>query len=104
MDIAKRGSDIMILAGYIENMMLTSKNLEWIAEIKEKLRLPYDIKELEEVRQCLEIEFFKDKDRFRISQKKCAQEILKRFGMGNAKPCATPLDTSRKIKRPQFRS
>ena len=102
--VANRGSDVVILAAYVDDILLASRNLHWMAEIKRKLGTQFDVKDLGEVRHCLGIEFVKGIREIRISQSKYAEEVLKRFGMENAKPVATPVDTSTKLMKPESHS
>ena len=75
-----------------------------MAEIKRKLGIKFDLKDLGELRPCLGIEFVKAIGEIQISQEKYAEEVLKRFRIENAEPVATPLNTSMKLTMPESHS
>ena len=98
--IAKRGNDTLLLAVYVDDMLVISQNLLWISELKEKLKIPFELKDLGEVRQCLGMEFTMKEGKIRIAQKQYTEEVLSRFGMENSKPVSTPLDPGTKLVKP----
>ena len=44
--IAKRGNDTLFLAVYVDDMLVILQNLLWISELKEKLKIPFELKGL----------------------------------------------------------
>ena len=65
--IAKRGNDTLLLAVYVDDMLVISQNLLWISELKEKHKILFELKDLGEVRQCLKLEFTMNGGKIRIA-------------------------------------
>lgn len=95
-----RKDDLLtVLAIYVDDIIIASKNRDRIIEIKSSLMSSFEMKDLGKIKRCLGIEFVKTENGIAMSQSHYVQEILERFGMENAKPVATPCDPSVKLTR-----
>ncbi len=62
---------------------------------KAELRKRFEMKDLGEARVCLGIEITQDRANrtLHLSQQKYSESVLERFGMHNAKPVPTPMES-----------
>jgi hypothetical protein len=57
------------------------------------------MKDMGQIKYCLEIEFNVKKNKVTMSQKKYVDDLLKRFGMENSKEVSTPMDPNVKLSK-----
>uniref|UniRef100_A0A0A9WFE7 Retrovirus-related Pol polyprotein from transposon TNT 1-94 n=1 Tax=Lygus hesperus TaxID=30085 RepID=A0A0A9WFE7_LYGHE len=95
-----KGEGAVILAVYVDDIILTSKDPEKLKILKEKMMDEFRMKDLGKIHYCLGLEFDYDfeKGKLKISQRKYINEILKRFKMETANPISTPLDVNVKFE------
>ena len=99
--VSRRNTDTMLVATYVDDILLFSTNLEWMSEFKQDLKQNIDVKDLGNVSYCLGLEFRRENGKMKISQKTYIQDLLKRFGMEDSKPVTTPLDVGMKLQKPE---
>ena len=90
--IGKWGVKMMIVAIYVDDMLIISSDLGWVSEVKRKLSTQFELKDLGPVKYCLGMEFHQKDGFMKISQSGYVEDVLKRFGMENSKPVSTPMD------------
>lgn len=97
---ARRGEKLMFVAAYVDDLIIASSDIEWISEIKRKLKERFDLRDLGRISHCLGLEFSQRHGEIFISQEGYTKTLLQRFGMENCNPVATPVDTAQKLTQP----
>lgn len=97
--IRRQGNVIMIIALYVDDLLLAGSDLEAILWMKNELNKRFDMKDLGEAKTCigLEIDRIRSKHVLTVTQSKYAQAVLKRFKMSACNPCVTPMEQSRHV-------
>lgn len=91
------GPDLLIIAAYVDDILVASRNESEICKLKRFLANELEIKSLGNVKYCLGIEFHQNETGISMNQSGYIQDILGRFGMSNANPVSTPLDANVKL-------
>ena len=76
-------------------------NLSFLSKTKIDLSRVFDMEDLGEIFYILGLQIIRDRihHMIYISQTKYIQSILKRYGMEDCKPLATPLDVNSKLSK-----
>ena len=84
---------IVIIALYVDDLLLAGNDLSAIAWIKGELSRRFEMKDLGEARIILGLEIIRDRNSRKVwlSQTKYATSVLERFGMGDCRPVTTPM-------------
>ncbi|KAF6212135.1 hypothetical protein GE061_012656 [Apolygus lucorum] len=100
-----KGEEAVILAVYVDDIVLASKDQEKLRILKQKMMDEFRMKDLGKIHYCLGLEFDYDfeKGKLKISQRKYINEILKKFKMETANPISTPLDVNVKFEPTEAR-
>ena len=90
---------LIIVAVYVDDKMMLSKNKEKIEKLKKQLACEYDMTDLGEARWILGMEIIRDRDKRTIvlSQRQYIESILERYDMVNCHLVVTPIDTNIKL-------
>ena len=90
---------LMVVALYVDDLLLLSNNLGALDDLKKKLGKRFDMKDLGPAQFILGIQIRRNRVKkvISISQEQYIDNILKRFGMEDCKPIATPLDANTKF-------
>ena len=93
-DHAVYHTDKLIVAIYIDDLIIAGKGLKGVNEIKHQLAQSFKMSDLGDIKVCLGIQIERDRKNrtLTISQPKYAQKILNRFKMADSKPIATPIE------------
>ena len=91
--------EILIIAIYVDDILVASRNLKKIAKFKEEILKEFDIRDLGEPKYCLGIEFSRDGNTIAMNQKGYIKELLDRFGMAECKPVTTPFDINVRLTK-----
>lgn len=94
-----RGEDIFLVAIYVDDILVISKDEKKIEQFEKFLSKRFDIKSLGNVKYCLGIEFSRTECEIKMSQKGYLKDILERFGMSNANSVTTPIELGIKLKK-----
>ncbi|MDV3181238.1 MAG: reverse transcriptase domain-containing protein, partial [Candidatus Phytoplasma australasiaticum] len=80
------GSFIYLLL-YVDDMLITSRNMSLIAKLKAQLSSEFEMKELGAAQKILGMEIWRDRHagKLFLSQKKYVEKVLNRFSMENCK-------------------
>src|SRR5690606_23569031 len=80
-------SDVLIVALYVDDMLMFSNNQQRSDELKQELQKRFAMQDLGEARNCigLEIERDKTKGTVSVSQQSFISELLTRFKMEDAR-------------------
>ena len=87
-----RNSALSIIALYVDDITMASKDIETINQDKAALRESYEMTDLGNISWILGMHVTCDRDAgwIAISQEKYAEEILERFGKSDIRPISTP--------------
>ena len=82
-----------LLLIYVDDMLLTSKNMENIKKLKCDLNAKFDIKDLARAKKILGMNIARDriKGKLKIHQKLYLEKLLIKFAMHNSKPVSLPI-------------
>ncbi|CAB0042347.1 unnamed protein product [Trichogramma brassicae] len=84
---------------YVDDILLVSRNIARVAEIKKGLAASFDLKDMGLAKYCLGIEIEQSNSSVSLCQSGFIKEILARFDMLDCKPVSTPLATGLKLER-----
>ena len=92
---------IMLIAVYVDDVLLASNNAEMMKEEKLKLSAQFEMEDQSEVHYCLGMSIKRDREKkvLSIDQKVYLEGVLKRFKMSDCKPVSTPLEAGKKIRQ-----
>jgi Reverse transcriptase (RNA-dependent DNA polymerase) len=82
---------------YVDDIIITSDNLEEIKRVKVQLKENFNIKDLGLLKYFLGIEIARSPKGLFISQRKYALDLLKETGKLGCKPVSTPIDSKYKL-------
>ncbi|CAK9818809.1 Retrovirus-related Pol polyprotein from transposon TNT 1-94 [Anthophora quadrimaculata] len=94
-----RGEDILMVLVYVDDILIASRDLDKINKFKGYIGNAFDIRDLEEVKCCLGIEFNRSKHSIQLHQRCYIKDLLERFSMTDCKPASTPLDLSKSVQK-----
>lgn len=86
---AEREGNAMFVLVYVDDILVASRDTDWIMEIKGLLR-DFDIKDLGPTKYCLDLEINQKEDEIQLSQTGYIRGLLKTYGMGECDPVVTP--------------
>jgi Reverse transcriptase (RNA-dependent DNA polymerase) len=86
----------IIIAVYVDDMIITSPDESLISDIKDKLQREYEIKDLGELNYLLKMQITRNENdkTVEISQRHYIETILERFELTEIEPCDTPQDVN----------
>lgn len=93
---AHRERDVLLLLIYVDDILVTSQNVEWISEVKQQLAEDFEIKDLGPAEHCLGLEIVQENHGIKLTQKGYTLDILARFGMEQCNTVATPSEVNAK--------
>jgi hypothetical protein len=88
--VYRRGTDTAYLVLYVDDIVLTASS-------PELLQQQFAMKDLIPLHHFLGVSIEQRSDGLFLHHRQCAWNILERAGMGNCKPCSTPVDTPAKV-------
>ncbi|KAL0270634.1 UNVERIFIED_CONTAM: hypothetical protein PYX00_007980 [Menopon gallinae] len=91
----------VILLICVDDILLASKSLEEMNEIKELLKREFEITDLGPINTILGINIKRDSDtgNMTLTQRNYIEELIKKFGMENAKEIGTPMELNVKVSK-----
>jgi len=89
--VRRTKSGSVILAVYVDDILLTGSDSVALAEIKEYLKRHFVTKDMEKPRYFFGIEVAYQKHGLLMSQRKYALGLLKETGLLGCKPASTPM-------------
>jgi transposase InsO family protein len=97
--VAKTDDHIVILAVWVDDMLIVSDSAKSLAEMKSWLRSKLEITELGEPRKLLGMEVERDRVQGTIAlgQQQYIENIIKRMGLEEAHSSPTPLDNNEQL-------
>ncbi|XP_026399320.1 uncharacterized protein LOC113295180 [Papaver somniferum] len=97
MFVRTTGKGMVLLLLYVDDMVITSSDLEGIQALKSHLHSFFEMKDLGFLRYFIGVEVDKFSDGYFISQVKYASDILHRAGLTDSKIAETPLELNVKL-------
>jgi Reverse transcriptase (RNA-dependent DNA polymerase) len=96
-----QASERSIIALYVDDITIASKNLKTISQDKEALKKQYEMTDLGEISWILGMHVTRDRATgwIALSQEKYITEILERFGKTNVRPISTPMLANEQLKK-----
>lgn len=94
--LSKEGKYVCIIV-YVDDLILTGNHEECINQTRRSLNSEFEMTDLGLLHYCIGIEVWQTSKGIFISQQKYAAEILKAFGMIDAKPVGTPMEVNAKL-------
>ncbi|KAK1601371.1 hypothetical protein QYE76_037634 [Lolium multiflorum] len=91
-----RGRTLLLL--YVDDMIITGDDPEYIAFVKARLRDQFLMTDLGPLRYFLGIEVSSTSDGFSISQEKYIQDLLARAALGDERTVDTPMELNVKLR------
>ena len=100
--VRRSGEFIVIVAVYVDDILIATNKTEMMSELKQKLMKAYRMVDFGPVSNCLGIEFKQYEDgSISMCQKRYAAEVLARFNMIACNPTSTPMDGNEKLNKPE---
>ena len=87
-----RGTFIIIMAVYVDDIVIIGDDVEEIKCLKENLGRAFEVKDLGPLRYFLGIEIARSPKGIVLSQRKYVLDLLAETGMLGCGPCSTPMD------------
>ena len=91
------GHDPFIIAVYVDDIILAGTTDVKIAEVKQSIADRFEVKDMGELKFFLGVQIIQQSGKIWMGQSTYAENVLKKFGMENAKPVATPADSNSKL-------
>ena len=88
---------ITLVLVYVDDLLLSGNNLDTLNQLKELLCLSFHMKDLGELSYFLGLEIHRTTADFFVSQRKYTMDLIKEYGMENAKPLQLPMDPNIKL-------
>jgi hypothetical protein len=93
----KVGRSVVYLVVYVDDLLITGNNDDYIASIKRELQKVFDMTDLGLLHYYLGIEVDKKPKHIFISQKKYIGELLNKFEMKDCNHVSTPMEKNLKL-------
>lgn len=97
--IMRNENKILIIAVYVDDLLIFSNYDPWLLDVKTYLSQTFKMKDLGPAKHCLGMRICQTSDAITLDQQTYIEEILERFEMNNCKPAATPMNVSEKLTR-----
>lgn len=93
--------ELFIIAVYVDDILLACKNDVLLKKVKKDLASCFDVKDMGELKYFLGMKVVQqpEKGSVWIGQPAYVDNILEKFGLGNAKEVSTPADPSTKLEK-----
>ena len=97
--IKTQGNNFLILCLYVDDLIYTGTHPTMIEEFKKAMMKEYEMTDLGTMKYFLGIQIKQSPGRIFLSQEKYAEDLLKKFNMGECKPLATPMAINEKLSK-----
>ena len=96
----KRGSVVLIISLYVDDLLLASDSLDELNKVKAELQTCFDMEDMGEASFALGIKITRDRAArtLTISQGAYILDVLSRFDMQDSRPVSTPMDAKCKLE------
>jgi hypothetical protein len=96
--ILKKGTIVVILLIYVDDLLLTGNCESTIREVKSQLMSKYEMTDLGEIQKYLGVEYTYTASGLVLHQRAYCQQILMQFDMTNCRPATIPLPVDHKVQ------
>ena len=92
---------ITIVAVYVDDLIVITKNPEEMMRIKETLATQFKMKDMGPLHYCLGISIEQDKDQkcIWVHQKQYILKMLEKYGFPDSKVVSTPADVNNELRK-----
>lgn len=94
-----KGDTILVVCLYVDDMIYFGTNSQLVTEFRRNMKDKFEMTDLGHLRYFLGMEIIQEEGGIFLSQKKYAQDLLKRFDMVNCNSCSTPMNTRGKLTK-----
>lgn len=94
----ENNGDILVVCIYVDDILCLSSSLDLVTQFKLEMQQNFDMTDLGLLSYFLGMEVMQDKHGVFVTQKRYAQELLKKFNMLQCKAAPTPMCTSDKLQ------
>lgn len=95
----KRNGDLLIVAVYVDDLLVTGSDVSMIVEFKEEMSAKFEMSDLGRLTYYLGIEVVQHKDGITLRQERYASKILLEMGMDSCNSTHVPMDGSLKLSK-----
>lgn len=99
--ISTKGTDKVIIALYVDDLICFSKSLSAIQKTKSNLMKHFSMRDLGDLKYCLGIEVHQNNGSITLSQTKYIEDLLQNFKMQDSKPVTSPMEAGLKLNVPK---
>lgn len=92
-----RAENLAIVAVYVDDLIVITNTTEEMDKVKKSLEMKFKMKDMGELHYCLGISIVQDDRCIWLHQKQYVLNMLRQFGMMEAKPASTPADVNVKL-------
>ena len=93
------GKEEVIVGVHVDDILVAAKSVKRIAEVKKSIADKFEVKDLGELRSFLGVKISQGAKTTWIGQPGYTAKILEKYGMRDAKPVSTPVDTGVKLMK-----
>lgn len=87
----RQGNNILIVCLYVDNMVYIGSSSDLIDAFKEDMKKEFDMSDLGLMNYFLGMEVHQSSNEIFVCQSKYVRDMLKKFGLNECKPVATPI-------------
>ena len=91
------GDDPFIIAVHVDDMILAGTTDATIAQVKQNIAERFEVKDMGMLNYFMGMQVIQESGKVWIGQPTYTEKVLRRFGMGSAKPVDTPVDPNSKL-------
>ena len=95
----KRNKDLLIIAVYVDDLLVTGSNLKMITEFKREISAKFEMSDLGRLTYYFGIEVLQHDDGITLRQERYATKILSETGMDDCNSVHVPMDGSLKLSK-----
>ncbi|XP_031250763.1 uncharacterized protein LOC116108660 [Pistacia vera] len=95
--IYRKNGQVMYVIVYVDDILLTSPDANFVHEIVHKLNVDFALKTLGSLKYFLGFEVHRNASGLHMSQAKYAHDLLVKTGMMDSNPCSTPMAIGSKL-------
>lgn len=92
---------MIILAVYVDDMLIFWNNADELLKVKQDLMSKFEMKDLGKAELILGMHIEQDDTGIKMNQEKYVDKVLKTFGMEDCKDASTPAATGQTLTRPE---
>uniref|UniRef100_A0A0A9X0C4 Copia protein n=1 Tax=Lygus hesperus TaxID=30085 RepID=A0A0A9X0C4_LYGHE len=98
--VSTKGAAKVIIAVYVDDLILSSTSLSAIEDIKNSLMQKFSMRDLGTLKYCLGVEVDQKDGSITLSQTKYIEDLLLNYNMQDAKPVRAPMEAGIKLSVP----